>query len=386
MSRQPTIRDVAERAGVSHQTVSRVINGHDLVSAETRRRVEEAIRELNYVPSPIARGLNSNRTHSIGLVSTNISDHFFAEVAAGAEIEARRHGYYLVIASVEEHTEADERAYLRLMLERRVEGLIVARPRLPISTDQVGPPLEVPLVAIASSESPGLTVVDVDNRRGGLDAVSFLVARGHTRVATITGPTVRPCPARGLPGRPGPGGHRGRALAGRAGVRLGSGGRPGGNDSPARAQGPVHGAVRLQRPDRDRGDQGAAGRQAARPGGRFGGRLRRHSRGRLPGAAAHHGQPADARGRRAGGEPAPRGHRGRRQRRAAPAAGATGGARQRRPTTADLLERRSRIRGARRRRLLSPQVTDARHRYMTGALANVIHRHRPKRPAEVPGP
>ncbi len=145
-----------------------------------------------YVPSPIARGLNSNRTHSIGLVSTNISDHFFAEVAAGAEIEARRHGYYLVIASVEEHTEADERAYLRLMLERRVEGLIVARPRLPISTDQVGPPLEVPLVAIASSESPGLTVVDVDNRRGGLDAVSFLVARGHTRIATITGPTVWP--------------------------------------------------------------------------------------------------------------------------------------------------------------------------------------------------
>src|SRR6266540_2217720 len=197
MSRQPTIRDVAERAGVSHQTVSRVINGHDLVSAETRRRVEEAIRELNYVPSPIARGLNSNRTHSIGLVSTNISDHFFAEVAAGAEIEARRHGYYLVIASVEEHTEADERAYLRLMLERRVEGLIVARPRLPISTDQVGPPLEVPLVAIASSESPGLTVVDVDNRRGGLDAVSFLVARGHTRIATITGPTVWPS-GRGL--------------------------------------------------------------------------------------------------------------------------------------------------------------------------------------------
>jgi DNA-binding LacI/PurR family transcriptional regulator len=192
MSRQPTIRDVAERAGVSHQTVSRVINGHELVSAETRRRVDEAIRELNYVPSPIARGLNSNRTHSIGLVSTNISDHFFAEVAAGAEVEARRHGYYLVIASVEEHAEADERAYLRLMLERRVEGLIVARPRMPISTDQVGPPLEVPLVAIASSVSPGLTVVDVDNRRGGLDAVSFLLARGHTRIATITGPTAWP--------------------------------------------------------------------------------------------------------------------------------------------------------------------------------------------------
>jgi DNA-binding LacI/PurR family transcriptional regulator len=189
MSRQPTIRDVAERAGVSHQTVSRVINGHDLVSPATRERVEAAIHELKYVPSPIARGLISNRTHSIGLVSTDVSDHFFAEVTAGAEVEARRHGYYLMIASVEGHAEADERAYLRLMLERRVEGLIVARPRLPISPDPVTSPLgQVPLVAIASSEAPGLTVVDVDNRRGGLDAVSYLLARGHRRIATITGP------------------------------------------------------------------------------------------------------------------------------------------------------------------------------------------------------
>ncbi len=187
MIRQPTIRDVAERAGVSHQTVSRVINGHELVSGETRDRVERAIRELNYVPSPIARGLMSNRTHSIGLVSSAISDHFFGEVAAGAEVQARRRGYYLVIASVEEHAEADERAYLRLMLERRVEGLIVARPRLPISVDQVSLH-RVPVVAIASAEAPGLTVVDVDNRGGGQDAVAYLLAQGHRRIATVTGP------------------------------------------------------------------------------------------------------------------------------------------------------------------------------------------------------
>jgi len=187
MARQPTIRDVAERAGVSHQTVSRVINGHELVSGATRERVERAIRDLNYVPSPIARGLISNRTHSIGLVSSAISDQFFGEVAAGAEAEARRCGYYLVIASVEEHAEADERAYLRLMLERRVEGLIVARPRLPISVDQVSLQ-QVPVVAIASAEAPGLTVVDVDNRGGGRDAVAYLLAQGHRRIATITGP------------------------------------------------------------------------------------------------------------------------------------------------------------------------------------------------------
>ena len=185
MARPPTIRDVALRAGVSHQTVSRVINDNHLVSPATRQRVEQAIQELNYVPSPIARGLNSNRTHSIGLVSSDVSDHFFAQVAAGAEIEARRRGYYLVIATVEEHAEADERGYLRLMIERRVEGLIVARPRVPISVDQV---FRVPVVAIASSETPGLTVVDVDNLSGGRDAVGFLLHSGHRRIATITGP------------------------------------------------------------------------------------------------------------------------------------------------------------------------------------------------------
>lgn len=187
MARQPTIRDVAERAGVSHQTVSRVINGHELVSRATRERVERAIQELNYVPSPMARGLMSNRTHSIGLVSSAISDHFFGEVAAGAEVEARRRGYYLVIASVEEHAEADERAYLRLMLERRVEGLIVARSRVPISVDQVSLH-RVPVVALASAQAPGLAMVDVDNRGGGRDAVAYLLARGHRRIATITGP------------------------------------------------------------------------------------------------------------------------------------------------------------------------------------------------------
>jgi LacI family transcriptional regulator, galactose operon repressor len=187
MARQPTIRDVAQRAGVSHQTVSRVINGHELVSSKTRDRVERAIRELNYVPSPIAQGLISNRTHSIGLVSSAISDHFFGEVAAGAEVEARRRGYYLVIASVEEHAEADEQAYLRLMLERRVEALIVARSKLPISVDQVSQH-RVPVVAIASAEAPGLTVVDVDNRTGGKDAVAYLLSQGHRRIATVTGP------------------------------------------------------------------------------------------------------------------------------------------------------------------------------------------------------
>jgi LacI family transcriptional regulator, galactose operon repressor len=190
--KRPTIRDVAARAGVSHQTVSRVINGHDSVTDDTRERVRGAIRELEYVPSPMARGLISNRTHSLGLVTAReISDHFFAEVAAGAEVEARRRGYYLMIASVEEAAPDDEHAYLRLMLERRVEGLIIASPSPALNTDQLPPALadQVPIVALASSHDlSGFTVVDVDNEQGGFDAATLLVGSGHRRIATITGP------------------------------------------------------------------------------------------------------------------------------------------------------------------------------------------------------
>jgi LacI family transcriptional regulator len=188
--KRATIRDVAARAGVSHQTVSRVINGSSKVTEQTRERVLGAIRELAYVPSPMARGLISNRTHSLGMVSAEISDHSFAEAVAGAEAETRKRGYYLIVASVEDESRDDERGYLRLMLARRVEGLIVARPSVPLSSEQLLPAVAagVPLVAIGANEVPGFTVVDVDNVDGGRQATAFLVAQGHRRIATITGP------------------------------------------------------------------------------------------------------------------------------------------------------------------------------------------------------
>ncbi|MGH2473040.1 MAG: LacI family DNA-binding transcriptional regulator [Candidatus Limnocylindria bacterium] len=186
-----TIRDVARRARVSHQTVSRVINGHDNVTAETRERVLGAIRELEYVPSAVARSLSSQRTHTLGMVTTDVSDHFFAEAVAGAEAEARQRGYFLIIGSIEEGSEDDERTYLRLMLERRVEGLIVAVPRLRLAKDDLlaDAVLRIPTVLVASDiELAGADHVDIDNRRGGLEATAYLVAQKHRLIATITGP------------------------------------------------------------------------------------------------------------------------------------------------------------------------------------------------------
>jgi DNA-binding LacI/PurR family transcriptional regulator len=193
--KRPTIRDVAAHAGVSHQTVSRVINGHASVSPATAERVRVAIGELEYVPSPIARGLSSNRTHSIGMVTSDISDGFFARAVAGAEAEARRRGYYLIIGSVEaSDVDDDGQGYLRLMLERRVEGLILARPSVPVSDEQLGPARRagIPVVAMCLPELPSFTTVDVDNRRGGFDAASYLIEQGHRRVATIVGPVDYP--------------------------------------------------------------------------------------------------------------------------------------------------------------------------------------------------
>jgi LacI family transcriptional regulator len=196
VNRPPTIRDVAERAGVSHQTVSRVINDNPRVTAATRDRVLASIKELGFVPSPLARGLLSNRTRSLGVVAEDISDHFFARMAAGAEAEARRRGYYLMIGSVE--PDDDEAGYLRLMLERRVEGLIVARPSVPLSTEALS--AGIPVVAVGVGAHSDVSVVDVDNRQGGYRATKHLLDRGHRRIATIVGPATWPSAAARLQG------------------------------------------------------------------------------------------------------------------------------------------------------------------------------------------
>lgn len=189
--RRLTIREVAAEAGVSHQTVSRVINADGYVAEATRGRVEQAIRQLNFVPNGIARSLSSRRSHTFGVVSNDISDHSFAEMAAGAEAEARRQGFYLIIGSVEDQSAEDEEAYLRLMQQRRIEGLIVARPRLRRASWKLLASIadSIPTVAIASRvEALHLHSVDIDNKGGGRLAASHLIESGHRAIATITGP------------------------------------------------------------------------------------------------------------------------------------------------------------------------------------------------------
>jgi LacI family transcriptional regulator len=185
-----TIRDVAAAAGVSYQTVSRVINDRPDVAEETRRRVWQVIEELDYQPSAIARGLVSKKTYTLGLITADFSDYFFTQVIVGAEVEARKHGYFFMLCSTERNPD-DEPEYLRLLTERQVDGILFARPSTEQDSRHIVSLLRrgVSLVTTAY-HVPGesLTVVDVDNVDGGIRATRCLIEAGRTRIGMITGP------------------------------------------------------------------------------------------------------------------------------------------------------------------------------------------------------
>src|SRR5256885_12050653 len=120
-----TIKDVARRSGVSPMTVSRVINDSERVSPETRRRVEQAIAELGYVPSRLASGLSRRRTGALAVIVPDVANPFFTLILRGAEEVARRAGYRVLLCD----TRADltvEREVIEEMIAHRVEGIVIA--------------------------------------------------------------------------------------------------------------------------------------------------------------------------------------------------------------------------------------------------------------------
>jgi LacI family transcriptional regulator len=184
-----TVHDVAKRAGVSAMTVSRVINGGVGVRPETRRRVERAVTELDFVPNGVARGLMSKRTGALGLIVPDIVNPFFAIVVRGAETVARRAGYRLLLCN----SEGDlglERQYVEDMIANRVEGLLIA----PVG-DRSKPNLmpfvrrKFPFVLIDRSVA-GLPcdLVQADSVAGARTLMNHLISVGHRRIGAIVEP------------------------------------------------------------------------------------------------------------------------------------------------------------------------------------------------------
>ena len=185
-TKQVTIQDVAAAAGVSAQTVSRVINQKPDVAEETRKRVMQAVRQLGYRPNSVARSLVSSRTYTLGVISSLLSDPFRAEVVRGAEREARRRGYVCII-TFGDGTSETVRRMCHLLEERQVDGLLLLTPSsVPHDTIDI----RLPAVALAFPVLNGMAInVDVDNIDGGYQAVTHLTNLGHRRIGVVAGPS-----------------------------------------------------------------------------------------------------------------------------------------------------------------------------------------------------
>jgi LacI family transcriptional regulator len=184
--RPVTIHDVAEAAGVSISTVSRVLNDKDDVATETYERVQQVISKLGYVSSLAARGMRSRRTNVIGLIMPDVTSPYSVVVMQGVNRAIAQMDYDLIIytnGDVRKNTSADQESYYVALLNGSVtDGVIVVAPAATnFST-------VAPVVAIdPNNESPECTAIISTNRDGALQAMTYLTGLGHRRIGFITG-------------------------------------------------------------------------------------------------------------------------------------------------------------------------------------------------------
>ncbi len=182
-----TIKDVAAIAGVSFTTVSHVVNNSRPVSADVRAKVERAIRELNYVPSAVARSLKARSTATIGLVVPNSTNPYFAELARGIEDQCALSGYCVFLCNSDDDPEK-QRNYLRVLQEKRIDGLIIASAGDDAVLAQTLADTREPLVVVDRNiEGLPADLVQIDHERGAYLATRHLLELGHAKIGCITG-------------------------------------------------------------------------------------------------------------------------------------------------------------------------------------------------------
>ena len=180
-----TIHDVAARAGVSVATVSRVLNGKELVREETSRQVVAAAKALRYVPNVAARSLSIRRSQTIGIVLPDVHGEFFSEVIRGIDVAARRAGYHILVSG--SHSDAGEMLEVVETMHGRVDGIIVMAPDVALASLREPLAADLPLVLLNSTDG-GLDSITIDNYGGARTMMRHLAELGHTRVAFIKGP------------------------------------------------------------------------------------------------------------------------------------------------------------------------------------------------------
>lgn len=187
-----TIRDVAAMAGVSVATVSRILNGQGGYGIETRKRVEEAMGKLDYTPNALARGLMSSSLRTIGVLMPEVTSSFASLLLHGIESEAQARDYSTIVCNTESNGHRSLE-YLRVLSEKRVDGLVFVSENL---TEEYGSALEslgVPIVLAATSSIRfPFPYVKVDDKLASYHAVKYLIGCGHRDIGLISG---SPCDA-----------------------------------------------------------------------------------------------------------------------------------------------------------------------------------------------
>jgi DNA-binding LacI/PurR family transcriptional regulator len=187
-ARAATIFDVARLAGVSHQTVSRVLNELPNVRPATRARVEQAITQLRYVPSPAARALVTRRTRTLGLIVTGAPDFGPSSTALHFNEAARDARYSVITASMLETDAPSMRSAAELLVRQNVEAIVLIAAERAALDALDGVELGVPIIAVASEDRGGMHRVWLDQYAGAVLAVEHLIGLGHREIRHISGP------------------------------------------------------------------------------------------------------------------------------------------------------------------------------------------------------
>ena len=181
-----SIKDVAQAAGVSTATVSRVLANKSRVHAETRKRVSEAIERLNYRPNLVARSLRAQKTARIGLVVSDIRNPFFTAISRAVEDAAYEQGYSVLMCNTDENPEKEE-LYLNLLHDENVAGIIFS-PTQQFSTSLKSYKSAIPFVIIDRSvESKDVDMVLLDNLAAGYELTLHLIENGYRNFAGLFG-------------------------------------------------------------------------------------------------------------------------------------------------------------------------------------------------------
>jgi LacI family transcriptional regulator len=183
-----TMKQVAERAGVSTSTVSHVINNTRVVSDDVRERVLAVIADMRYVPSAVARSLKNDKTHTLGMMIPNNSNPYFAELIQGIEDASFKLGYNIILCNAYDDPKK-QAAYLRVLLEKRIDGLIFVGSGDDEELTELLCDMPMPKVVV-DREVQGVEAdfIEADHERGGYLATRYLLGLGHRAVACVSGP------------------------------------------------------------------------------------------------------------------------------------------------------------------------------------------------------